>query len=255
MTGDLNMGNNKITGVSDPTLDHDVCNKRYLSSVMNSDSIITKLYVDTLLHMKRDKNMNEDFDMNGFAIANIKIPVNPLDAVNKLYIQISRQKDDITIEKLLPIGTVVENVLNKYQTKIIVKNYRNQFSKCMYYVQIMYREYSVLFDGRDVNVSESWDSCTLFTDLKILIIKIIEVLPEDIFTDLKDELMTANLVTTPEGRNIRKRHRRLIVRLTKDVDPTHSNQKFELAVQKNLLLIDLGFIYFIESLLKVLLDG
>ncbi len=35
MSGDLNMQNNKITGVSDPTLDDDVCNKRHLSSVMN----------------------------------------------------------------------------------------------------------------------------------------------------------------------------------------------------------------------------
>src|SRR6266516_1811160 len=144
MTGDLNMGNNKITGVSDPTLDHDVCNKRYLSSVMNSDSIITKLYVDTLLHMKRDKNMNEDFDMNGFGIANIKIPVNPLDAVNKLYIQISIQKDDITVEKLVKIGTIIEDLFNKYKTNITLNNYRNHYSKCMYYAQIIYAEYFVL---------------------------------------------------------------------------------------------------------------
>ena len=200
--------------------------------------------------------MNEDFDMNGFAIANTKIPVDPLDAVNKLYIQISMQKDDITMEKLLQIGTIVEHLLDKYKANIIVNNYRNQLSKCIYYVQVIYREYSVLFDGRDVNVApELLDSCTLFTDLKILIIRIIEVLLEDIFTELKEELIRANLVTTPEGRNIRKRHRRFIIRLAKDVDPMHSNQKFELTVQKNLLLIDLGFIYFIESLLKVLLDG
>ncbi len=256
MTGDLNMANNKITGVSDPTLDHDVCNKRYLSSVMNSDSIITKLYVDTLLHMKRDKNMNEDFDMNGFAIANTKIPVDPLDGVNKLYLQISMQKDDITMEKLLKIGTIIEDLFNKYKTNITLNNSRNQFSKCMYYVQTICTEYAILFDGRDENVAfELLYSSTLFTDLKIVIIKIIEILPEGIFTDFKDDLMIAKLVTTPEGRNIRKRHRRFINRRAKDVDPTRFNQKFELAVQKNLLLIDLGFIYFIESLLKVLLDG
>src|SRR6266516_886286 len=86
MTGNLNMANNKITGVSDPTLDDDVCNKRYLSSVMNSDSITRKLYVDTLLDTKIDKKMKEDFDMNGFTIANTKIPVDPLDAASNLYI-------------------------------------------------------------------------------------------------------------------------------------------------------------------------
>src|SRR6266516_4142500 len=59
MTGDLNLQNNKITGVSDPTLDDDVCNKRHLSSVMNltnQNNNSKFVWLTENLQTKLDKN-------------------------------------------------------------------------------------------------------------------------------------------------------------------------------------------------------
>src|SRR6266516_5729877 len=129
MTGELNMNGQHIVGLENQKGDDEACIKKYVDLKLKSDSIVTKIYIDTLLSTKLDRVIKEDLDMKGFAITNTKIPVDSQDAVNKLYTQISMQKDDIAIEKLLQIGTIVEHLLNKYRANIIVNNYRNQLSK------------------------------------------------------------------------------------------------------------------------------
>ena len=107
MTGNLNMQNNKITDLSDPVTDGDASNKKFVQAEIKSQSIATKLYIDALLNTKLDINMREDLDMNGLKILNVRNPVDPLDAVNKMYVQIATQKDDLTIEKLIKTGDVM----------------------------------------------------------------------------------------------------------------------------------------------------
>ena len=38
LTGNLNMGNKRITDLSDPILDKDVCNKKYVDSKVKNES-------------------------------------------------------------------------------------------------------------------------------------------------------------------------------------------------------------------------
>src|SRR6266516_4373246 len=77
MSGDLNMGNNKITAVSDPTLDDDVCNKRHLSSVMNltnQNNNSKFVWLTENLQVKVDKNgdsMTGDLNMENNKIKGV----------------------------------------------------------------------------------------------------------------------------------------------------------------------------------------
>ena len=119
----------------------------------------------------------------------------------------------------------------------------------------MYEKYLEINDGKtSENISEIFKSSILYTELKAIIIKVIEELPKNIFTELKVKLMEMDLVSTPDVKTLRKKCRRFINEMSKIVDPNRSNEVLELLIQKNFLLIDLGYVYFIESLLKRLLD-
>ena len=59
MTGTLEMCENNISGLADPVSDSDASNKKYVNSKIKADSVLTKLYIDTLLHTKLDKNDEE----------------------------------------------------------------------------------------------------------------------------------------------------------------------------------------------------
>ena len=78
-----------------------------MQAEIKSQSIATKLYIDALLNTKLDINMREDLDVNRLKILNVRNPIDPLDAVNKMYVQIATQKDDLTIEKLIKTGDVM----------------------------------------------------------------------------------------------------------------------------------------------------
>ena len=67
MSGNLAMGGNKITDLSDPIADGDVCNKKFVMAEIKSESDIIKLNFDT----KLGKKIQERLDMNGFSIANV----------------------------------------------------------------------------------------------------------------------------------------------------------------------------------------
>ena len=92
----------------------------------------------------------------------------------------------------------------------------------------------------------------LFVDLKVNIIRIIEDLPKDIFQELKEELNEEKLFSTPD-RGIRKRYRKFIIKRTEQFDSGGLNEQLQLLLYKNLLLIDIGFVYLIDSLLHILL--
>src|SRR5437867_5802984 len=58
-SGNLSMSGHKITDLADPVSDNDASNKKYIKAELKADSIITKLYIDTMLHAKLDKNDEE----------------------------------------------------------------------------------------------------------------------------------------------------------------------------------------------------
>ena len=232
LSGNLCMGDNKITCLADPISDNDATNKMFVDSKLKQESIVTKLYIDTLLHQKLDRETYEN---------SCKI--------FEIYKQISTQNNGISIENLLKLGDVVSDLFNENKSDDILNSYRLEFSNKIYNASTVFSKFKELFQED----SEFIHSCTLFLDLKIIIIVIIEILHEDMFLNLKNNLMAANLVSTPEDKTLRKKYRRFINKNVKSIDPTRSDQNLELLVQKNLLFLDLGFTYLIDSLLKRML--
>src|SRR4051812_26898769 len=72
LSGNLNMKNGKITGLADPISDEDACNKIFVDSKVKQESILAKLYIDTFLRTKRDKNITENLNMNGQQIIGLE---------------------------------------------------------------------------------------------------------------------------------------------------------------------------------------
>ena len=63
------------------------------------------------------------------------------------------------------------------------------------------------------------------------------------------------LIPTPKDGTLQKKCRKFINDNVKIISPIRTDRELELLVQKNLFLIDFGFIYFIDSLLKRLLGN
>ena len=251
LSGNLCMGDNKITCLADPISDNDVTNKMFVESKVRQESTATKLYIDTLLSTKLDRNINENLDMNEFSITNVKNPTGSFDAVNKIYLQISTQKDDISMDNLLKVADCISDLFNKYRNNEDLNSYRAEFSASHYNAATSRLKYGELFS----DVSFLMYSCGIFIDLKINIIKIITILPEDIFSDLKSDLLAARLVATPEEGTLRKKFRRFINHLSSNINPIRTDKQLELLVQKNFLLIDMGFTYLADDLLHRLLGS
>jgi len=250
MTGELNMNGQHIVGLENPKGDDEACNKKYVDLKLKSDSIVTKVYIDTLLSTKLDRDIKEDLDMKGFAITNIRDPYDAL----QIYLQICNQKDDMNMIKLVSIGIIISEFFNKYKNEIQTLNkYRKRFFTNLNYIEIMDSKYSKIDISE--NISDLVESSTLYSNLKVITVLLIEELPEQIFQELKVKLKEANLMEMPDGRTLGRKYRRFINRCSKSIDPTSMNKEFELLIQKNVLLIDLGFIYFMASLLKKLLDN
>ena len=115
LSGNLNVGGNKITNLTDPISDNDAANKGFVDSRVKQESINTKLYVDTLHATKLDKNITENLNMNGFSITNVKTPISTHDVVSKLYVQMTTVKHDINIENLLKLGDTISDLFLKYR--------------------------------------------------------------------------------------------------------------------------------------------
>ena len=254
-SGNLSMSGHKITDLADPVSDNDASNKKYIKSELKADSIITKLYIDTMLHAKLDKNDEE--------VCNKKYldsKIQQESTSTKLYIDglfkslesrlnlFDAQKDDLTAETVFDIGAVINTLLRENGLTI------QQFLKCFNAAEKMYEKCMAIFGEKTSDIiSDIIKSSVLYTDLKVAIIKVIEVLPRNIFMELKVKLMEEDLLSTPEEKTLRKRYRRFINGASKIIDPQRTNEALELLIQKNLLLIDLGYIYLVESLLERLL--
>ena len=241
MTGNLDMNNNRLMNIGNPVDNQDSVTKDYLDTITKSINRQVQLKVNA-----DGDTMRGNLDMDWHTVTNVKFPLNSCDVTNKLYVQICTEADEIDVEKLCKIGEIISVILNKYELLI---QYRKQFLSSLTYAKSMLSKYKTI-SGSHAGHIQDIGNCTIFVDLKVNIIKIIEVLPEDVFQELKNELKKENLFSTPED-GTQKRLRRF---LTKCRDQTEGpNEQLQLLLQKNLLLIDIGFVYLIDSLLHILL--
>ena len=80
LTGDLNVGGNKIVNIAEPSHDHEVANKKYVDDELNA--------VDLSVFMKRDGStpMTSSLNVGNHKITNVAPPTSSLDATTKKYV-------------------------------------------------------------------------------------------------------------------------------------------------------------------------
>ena len=77
MTGNLNLGNNKVVNVDTPTSNADATNKKYVDA-----------HVNALVKLDGSKSMTGNLDMNLKKVINFKDPVNSSNAATKSYVDL-----------------------------------------------------------------------------------------------------------------------------------------------------------------------
>src|SRR5438132_5978615 len=93
----------------------------------------------------------------------------------------------------------------------------------------------------------------LFTSIKYLIclvIAIIEELPYDIFKELKEYMIRHDLLIKPEIGTDFMKILRFIEKFVEDLDPKIENRRLDLLFQKNVMFVELGFVYVSDTLLS-----
>ena len=244
MTGNLDMSNNRITSVGNPVDIQDCITKQYLDSVISPINRKVQLKINV-----EGDSMLGDLDMNWYTVANVKFPLSPYDAANKLYLQMYTETNEVNVEKLLKIGEIISIILSKYD---FLKQYKTDFINSLAYAIPMFSQYKKSSESY-AGYAEDISRCAIFVDLKVNTIRMVEFLSKNVFHELKEELNKEQLFSVPE-RGIRKRFRRFLIKSAEQIDSGAVNQQLQLLLAKNLLLIDTGFVYLIDSLLRILLE-
>ena len=260
------------------TIKSGIPNKEYVDSKFITLTRLMKTKLDLNFAQqnfvqKAGDKMTGNLDMSGNRLTNTGAPVNEndcailnsinKDTVSKLYVQITNEQDETNAKKLCKIGDIITIILTKYRTEQFASVLKDQFLNSFEYAISLYSKYKHAFDQDldESGESNAWvvgspqdvSNCTIIVDYKINIVKLIESLPKDIFQEFKKELNKESLFSTPDW-GVRARYRKFLINGVKELDPEGTNEQLQLLFYKNLLLIDIGFIYLIDSLLHILLE-
>ena len=199
------------------------------------------------IETKLDKN--KDIDLNWHSISSVKFPKDNWDVVNMLYIKEFTQLNTVGIPTLIDIGKILLQLLQQDKTMVI---YKDNFFEILKICENLVDDYINIFKQKELVkiLEELQNYCLLFKDLKIHIINLILNLPDKMFLDFKSSIEINNLlVKSDDLKKVVYRFKTFLRQKDKTIDP---NKRDNLLVQKNLLILDLGFIYLNENILRVL---
>ena len=144
--------------------------------------------------------------------------------------------------------------------------YYRPFNTKFTYLQNFILTFNKLYHNQEVYPVVEKILFPFIKDLKCLTIVIIEEMPLDVFIAFNDSLIQRDLLGILEGKWHKVRD--FIEKFARNIDPNivtatkiqnqatshtlNSNHHFELLVQKNLIFVELGFLYVSESLLSLL---
>jgi hypothetical protein len=114
MSGELSMGNHKITNLVDPTADQDAATKKYVIDQ------ITAYAPDLTTVVLRDgtQNMTGNLDLNFHKIINVTDPVDDQDAATKLYVDLAVANAGVASDT--PYGVSWDGVTDTAPSKNVV---------------------------------------------------------------------------------------------------------------------------------------
>lgn len=196
--------------------------------------------------------MDGSLDLNLNNLNGINFPVEKYDAINKLYIKIFLKRNDISFNRLLEVSDVLLKTIHSVSDTEDIKKFILDFENCFYISSYIFTNYDEFFESKTIEKKNSdiMENFTIYIDLKVSFINIIEHLKENIFKDVKKKFIFQKFLETKKESDFR-RFRKFINEISKTLDPSRADISLELAIQKNLLLIDLGFDYISDDLFKL----
>jgi len=266
ITGNIDMSNNRIMNVNnDPRGEGDAIGYKYFREFFRNahDNLKREIHVkderiksETV--QKAGDSMRGTLDMGNFGITGLNFPDSASDAINKKYLQISslNNSDNISTKKLMSICRCVNDLLMNH-SKDFSSAFDRAFRLKYTWMQNLILKYHNLYKKPDNNYPELQPivETILFPhikDLICLLFTIIEELSQNSFTELKKSIVGLPdkiLITPGDGTNLIK-IRRFINKFGNDLDPERTNKELELILQKNLMFVDLGFVYVSDMLLS-----
>ena len=244
MTGDLDLGKNRITYVKDPEDDGDAVNKGYCLDLVSH--ACNQLKTDIIAQV----------EVNMIHWINSKLDMGSLDAINKKYLQIAALENigtsgsTTSTEKLMITCRFVNDLLLKH-CKDFISVYDVKFkSKYTWMQNIILKNSKLGLYKKPFHQAIESILVTYRTDILYLLISVVEDLPQNIFMELKEFLVRDKILNTPEDGTDLIKIRRFIQKFANDLDPNRENENLELLLQKNLMFVDLGFAYVSNTLLK-----
>ena len=131
-----------------------------------------------------------NLNMNWNNIRNVNFPDYEADAVNKLYVQILYQNDEMGMEKLINICNALSPFLER---DLNVQRFRMYFNSR--YIQVISLNSTITstFKSQEV-LTEFTKNILSVKELKIIVLQIILALQSDNFTQLKEILIKDRLV-------------------------------------------------------------
>lgn len=237
----LDMNNHNIVNVADP--------KEYNHGV-------TKQYCDSKIS-ETGKILVGDLDLQWHTLSSVQFPDRDFDAVNKFYVQfLLFQKDKIDCVKLVLIASGLKATIEHFPDNEIILKFGRGFQLCFDLALAIQAKYSDIFSEKDKNkmLQELSENCVVFPELKVHIVNLVNILPLNIFLQFKKYLIDRGLLSTPDENTVDKRFRRLINKTSKEMRLDRNDSVIELSIQKNLLLLDLGFTYLNDTLLRNLFN-
>jgi hypothetical protein len=246
LTGNLDLGNNKIINVKLPEESKDVVVKDYCDN--NIERV--KLEMDSRISSLDNRDVTKSLDMNWNTINNLKFPMTSLDAINKEYLLAATQRESIGIEYLLEISEVIYNIVLNNNDMNSLREYVEQFIFIYTRISLITENYFKLNIGNGITLMLQRHMG--MNDLKINFIKLIEVVPKQVFEAIKMQLARKNLISaaTLGPLNI---HFRTVINLSHSKkNPEGSDVHLKLLVDKNILLLSLGLLWIMGEVFEKL---
>lgn len=262
VNGDINLKGSQIRELGRPTEYNHSATKNYV------DQHISDVTDEVNKCVKYDQNA---INLDWKPIQNVRIPLQWHDAISKFYFSMFLQQDDTNIPKLIQTADVLKQTIQDTNQQDIA--FFSDFCICLDKVinlRALYHD-ALIRRGEEKNMRDLWKYAIIFKELKAYVILLIENLSIEFVIVAEEQMISKRLIRQNDTDKLNsitsndvddqqdefpgKRFKRFINKQWRKIDPKRNNRELEILVMKNLLILDIGFVYFIERLLELLVHS
>ena len=234
-TGDINLDSHKLINVRNPDNAQDAVTKAYCDEKL-----------DDLSKGLRTLNNHVVNDIERIDRVNAGLKTENQSLFDRVHNAEKKRDTYIDIESLLKVG----NIISMLHLGVIGST--SYFAEKLRQVQTLYDTISKLYKGETVKKLKEFENQKFVCDFRNEVMRAILEISEDEFIRLKANLESNKLLKNVEEGTVSMDFSRVVNKLDRALQPgMHKYNEYKLIAQKNLILIQLGYIFIHEGLLKV----